>query len=148
MRLRPGVRRLSRELEAQRLGLRPRQRGEPRRALPGAEGVRPAPAGDPRVHLPRLRHPARGRGGAAGISGDLRLPPRPRGLLREGARNPASDRLRPQVAEEALVWEPGEEAVERARLAAFRRWLEAERGLSFVSYAELQRWSVADLDGF
>ncbi len=33
-------------------------------------------------------------------------------------------------------------------MTEFRRWLEAERGLRFDGYGELQRWSVDDLDGF
>jgi acetoacetyl-CoA synthetase len=33
-------------------------------------------------------------------------------------------------------------------MAAFRRWLEADRGVSFDSYEELWEWSVSDLDAF
>jgi acetoacetyl-CoA synthetase len=47
-----------------------------------------------------------------------------------------------------LLWGPSAELVERARLTEFRRWLEAERGLSFEDYDALWRWSVDDLDGF
>ena len=46
------------------------------------------------------------------------------------------------------IWEPPAELVESCRMTAFRRWLEAERGLSFADYGELWRWSVDDLDGF
>jgi acetoacetyl-CoA synthetase len=38
--------------------------------------------------------------------------------------------------------------VANSRMTEFMRWLQAERGLSFADYAELQRWSVTDLDGF
>ena len=34
------------------------------------------------------------------------------------------------------------------RLAAYTRWLEAERGLSFAGYQELWAWSVDDLEAF
>ncbi|MDX6610727.1 MAG: acetoacetyl-CoA synthetase, partial [Solirubrobacterales bacterium] len=33
-------------------------------------------------------------------------------------------------------------------LTEYRRWLQAERGLTFAGYDELWRWSVDDLDGF
>jgi acetoacetyl-CoA synthetase len=46
------------------------------------------------------------------------------------------------------LWEPSAELVENSRMTEFMRWLEAERGLSFDGYHELQRWSVDDLDGF
>jgi acetoacetyl-CoA synthetase len=45
-------------------------------------------------------------------------------------------------------WTPSAELVEAARLTEFRRWLEADRGLSFADYDELWRWSVDDLEGF
>jgi acetoacetyl-CoA synthetase len=47
-----------------------------------------------------------------------------------------------------MLWQPSAEAVERARLTEFRRWLEAERGLRFEDYEGLWRWSVDDLEGF
>jgi acetoacetyl-CoA synthetase len=47
-----------------------------------------------------------------------------------------------------LLWEPSAELVERSRMTEFMRWLERERGLSFVGYGELWQWSVDDLDGF
>jgi acetoacetyl-CoA synthetase len=46
------------------------------------------------------------------------------------------------------LWEPSTELVERARMTAFMRWLEAERGLGFDGYHDLWRWSVDDLEGF
>jgi acetoacetyl-CoA synthetase len=54
----------------------------------------------------------------------------------------------PTVAEGDLLWSPGPERVEAANLTRFTRWLSAERGLEFETYAALWRWSVTDLDGF
>jgi acetoacetyl-CoA synthetase len=52
-------------------------------------------------------------------------------------------------AQSELLWKPSAVAIERSRITAFMRWLEAERGLGpFAGYAELYRWSVEDLDGF
>ncbi|GAA3946352.1 acetoacetate--CoA ligase [Actinomadura viridis] len=52
-----------------------------------------------------------------------------------------------EVAEGALLWEPSEEAVARARVTGFARWL-AERGVPAGSYDELWRWSVTEIDAF
>jgi len=52
------------------------------------------------------------------------------------------------AADGELLWEPSAELVERSRLRALMRWLEAERGLAFAGYHELWQWSVDDLDGF
>jgi acetoacetyl-CoA synthetase len=46
------------------------------------------------------------------------------------------------------LWAPTPERIERARLTAFLRWLEAERGLTFPDFESLWRWSTEDLDGF
>jgi acetoacetyl-CoA synthetase len=46
------------------------------------------------------------------------------------------------------LWEPSAEVAAATRLAAYTRWLERERGLSFPGYQELWAWSVADLEGF
>ncbi|HEX5417581.1 MAG TPA: AMP-binding protein, partial [Chloroflexota bacterium] len=46
------------------------------------------------------------------------------------------------------LWEPPAALVENSRLTEFRRWLEAERGLSLTDYEGLWRWSVDDLEGF
>jgi acetoacetyl-CoA synthetase len=50
-----------------------------------------------------------------------------------------------EVREGDLLWTPGQERAEASNLAAFQRWLEAERGLRFAGYHELWRWSVTDL---
>jgi acetoacetyl-CoA synthetase len=47
-----------------------------------------------------------------------------------------------------IVWSPSAERIERATLTRYQRWLAAERGVRTSSYAELWRWSVADLDAF
>jgi acetoacetyl-CoA synthetase len=46
------------------------------------------------------------------------------------------------------LWEPSAEAVERATLTAYARWLEGEHGLSLPTYDELWRWSVTELEAF
>ena len=60
--------------------------------------------------------------------------------------NPTSGIM--SAADGELLWEPSAELVERSRLRALMRWLEAERGLAFAGYHELWQWSVDDLDGF
>ncbi len=47
-----------------------------------------------------------------------------------------------------LLWQPSAEVAATTRLAAYTRWLEAERGLSFTGYPDLWQWSVDDLDAF
>jgi acetoacetyl-CoA synthetase len=46
------------------------------------------------------------------------------------------------------LWEPPAELVERARMAEYMRWLEAERGLRLNGYHELWRWSVEEVEAF
>jgi acetoacetyl-CoA synthetase len=46
------------------------------------------------------------------------------------------------------LWRPPSDRVARARITAFLRWLEKERGLTFADYESLWRWSVSDLEGF
>ena len=53
-----------------------------------------------------------------------------------------------EVREGDLLWTPGPERAAGSNLAAFQRWLEAERGLRFAGYHELWRWSVTDLEAF
>ncbi|MDB6091401.1 MAG: Acetoacetyl-CoA synthetase [Gammaproteobacteria bacterium] len=47
-----------------------------------------------------------------------------------------------------LLWTPGRERIEKAKLTAFTRWLAAARGKSFAAYQDLWEWSVEDLEGF
>ncbi len=53
-----------------------------------------------------------------------------------------------EVREGDLLWTPSPERAEQSNLAAFTRWLAAERGLRFDTYQQLWRWSVTDLDAF
>ena len=50
--------------------------------------------------------------------------------------------------EPATLWTPSAERVEASRMAAYMRWLAAERGLEFDGYDALWKWSVTDLEGF
>ncbi len=49
-----------------------------------------------------------------------------------------------------VLWQPGPEVIEQARITAYRRWLGAERGVHLgggtgpAAYAELHRWSVTE----
>jgi acetoacetyl-CoA synthetase len=47
-----------------------------------------------------------------------------------------------------VMWRPADPPDEATHVVRYLRWLERERGLSFASYQELQRWSVSDLEGF
>jgi acetoacetyl-CoA synthetase len=47
-----------------------------------------------------------------------------------------------------LLWEPSVERAGASRLSDFMRWLSRERGLTFVDYAALWRWSVVDVGQF
>jgi acetoacetyl-CoA synthetase len=51
-------------------------------------------------------------------------------------------------AEAELLWQPDPDRVADTRMAAFRDWLRAERGLDFADYAELWTWSTTDLEAF
>jgi acetoacetyl-CoA synthetase len=46
------------------------------------------------------------------------------------------------------LWTPTAEGVERAELTRFMRWAGERRGNPFEDYAELQRWSVQELEDF
>ncbi len=50
------------------------------------------------------------------------------------------------VREGDILWEPGEAFKQASNIAAFMRWLEAERGLVFADYEALWRWSVNDIE--
>jgi len=47
-----------------------------------------------------------------------------------------------------LLWTPSDERASSTTLAGYERWLQDARGLTFGSYEELWRWSVAELDEF
>jgi acetoacetyl-CoA synthetase len=48
------------------------------------------------------------------------------------------------MPEGQLLWEPSAEALQRADMTHYMRWLDRD----FASYDELWRWSVGDLEGF
>ena len=52
------------------------------------------------------------------------------------------------VTEGALLWQPSAQRIEKARLTAYLRWLEANKGLKFADYQALWQWSVDDLEAF
>ena len=47
-----------------------------------------------------------------------------------------------------IIWRPSPARIERAQLTAYRRWLEAARGLRFDGYEALWQWSVDALEDF
>jgi acetoacetyl-CoA synthetase len=53
-----------------------------------------------------------------------------------------------EVEEGTLLWQPSARFQAQTRMARYMRWLEAERGLEFSTYAELWQWSVSDLEAF
>ncbi|MDP9189938.1 MAG: acetoacetate--CoA ligase, partial [Actinomycetota bacterium] len=46
------------------------------------------------------------------------------------------------------LWEPSAEAIERARITAYMRWLAESRGVEVSDYESLWRWSVDELEDF
>ena len=47
-----------------------------------------------------------------------------------------------------VLWEPSEEALERATLTRYTRWLASERGVQTETYDELWRWSTKEVERF
>ena len=47
-----------------------------------------------------------------------------------------------------VLWRPPADVGETTEIGRYVAWLARERGLSFATYEELQRWSVDDLAGF
>ncbi len=50
--------------------------------------------------------------------------------------------------EATLLWRPDPGRVEKSRIAGFRRWLAAERGVEVADYQALWEWSTGDLEAF
>src|ERR1044071_6035908 len=50
--------------------------------------------------------------------------------------------------EATLLWRPDPARVEETRIAGFRRWLAAERGVEVADYQALWEWSTDDLEAF
>ena len=47
-----------------------------------------------------------------------------------------------------VLWSPPPDIRDRTEVGRYLRWLERERGLTFETYEDLQRWSVDDLPAF
>ena len=47
-----------------------------------------------------------------------------------------------------ILWTPPADVRERTEIGSYLAWLRRERGLDFVDYDALWRWSVGDLEGF
>ncbi len=47
-----------------------------------------------------------------------------------------------------ILWQPKPASSEHSRLAAYQRWLQERRGLTFENYEALWRWSVEDVGRF
>ena len=54
----------------------------------------------------------------------------------------------PAPVEGTLLWQATPEQVAASALAAYERWLLAERGLQFADYRDLWRWSVDHIEPF
>ncbi|MEN8244778.1 MAG: acetoacetate--CoA ligase [Thermodesulfobacteriota bacterium] len=52
------------------------------------------------------------------------------------------------VKKNNVLWEPDQKVLETANIAAFMRWLQPEKGLSFNAYADLWQWSVDEIEVF
>src|SRR5580704_18163461 len=66
---------------------------------------------------------------------------------------PSDNEVRPGMLERDygdVLWQPGPEVIERARITAYRRWLATVRGVPFgaadgpAAYRELHQWSVTE----
>jgi len=47
-----------------------------------------------------------------------------------------------------ILWTPSEQDIQSSRLAEFRQWLLANKGLSFTGYESLWQWSVDHIEDF
>lgn len=52
------------------------------------------------------------------------------------------------IPDRKILWTPSAERAKASRMAAFERWLAAEKGKTFDDYNGLWEWSVSDLEGF
>ncbi|RKT52029.1 acetoacetate--CoA ligase [Saccharothrix australiensis] len=52
------------------------------------------------------------------------------------------------AGEAELLWRPDPDRVAGSRMAAFRTWLSAEKGLRFADYPALWEWSVTEVEAF
>lgn len=64
-------------------------------------------------------------------------------------RGPSSEsKAGPVPLEGQVLYTPSTDAIERANITAYMRWLRRERGLDFADYRELHEWSITALDAF
>ncbi|NJO86977.1 MAG: hypothetical protein HC821_02770 [Lewinella sp.] len=54
----------------------------------------------------------------------------------------------PNTIPAPILWAPTEEDYERSHLAAYQRWLAAEKGLIFTDYAACWQWSSSEPAAF
>ncbi len=52
------------------------------------------------------------------------------------------------ISEGTLLWEPGEEVINRANMTKYMQWLASEKGLTFQDYNGLWQWSVTEIEDF
>ncbi len=52
------------------------------------------------------------------------------------------------ISEGTLLWEPGEEVINRANMNRYIQWLASEKGLTFHDYNSLWQWSVTEIEDF
>ena len=58
------------------------------------------------------------------------------------------DSTTPEGEQVEVLWTPAPDAVAHTRIARFRSWLAAERGVELADYAALWQWSVDELEKF
>ena len=52
------------------------------------------------------------------------------------------------ISEGTVLWEPGEDVINRANMTRYMQWLASEKGLSFQDYNSLWQWSVTAIEDF
>ena len=53
-----------------------------------------------------------------------------------------------QISEGTILWEPGQEIINRANMTTYMQWLASEKNLSFTDYNTLWQWSVTEIEDF
>jgi acetoacetyl-CoA synthetase len=52
------------------------------------------------------------------------------------------------ITEGTILWEPGQEVINRANMTKYMQWLASEKGLAFKDYNGLWQWSVTEIEDF
>ena len=52
------------------------------------------------------------------------------------------------ISEGTVLWEPGEEVINRANMTRYMQWLGSQKGLTFQDYNSLWQWSVTNIEDF